>query len=177
MQNWNSAAEKSIHMFSFHTHGVIPGWNLWDVFFLCSSNLVSLIRHWFTISVIQQLGRRSSPLIVSGTTHTSTQYLSKHLAFAHSFFPVLLHITPPPPHFHLISLCLFLFPIFPTTTTTTAYPKRIKTKRHWQTETFLSMRSHSLMSVNQDENKKVKQMCPTLLWNVIACSQILRRKK
>lgn len=81
----------SIHVLSVLTHSVTLDWNLWVVFSLCSSNLVSLIRHWFTISAIQQLGRRSGRLIVSGTTHTSThtghlaQYLSKHLAFTHSF--------------------------------------------------------------------------------------------
>lgn len=65
----------SIHVLSVLTHSVTLDWNLWDVFSLCSSNLVSLIRHWFPISAIQQLGRRSGRLIVSGTTHTSTVFV------------------------------------------------------------------------------------------------------
>lgn len=106
MQKGNSAAEKSIHLYglilsfffsSFKTHGVILDWNLWHV---CSSNLVSLIMHWFTISLIQQLGRCSSPLIVSGTTHTSTQYLSKHVAFMHSFLLLFLSSTSDKTHHH-----------------------------------------------------------------------------
>lgn len=35
----------SIHVLSVLTHSVTLDWNLWDVFSLCSSNLVSLIRH------------------------------------------------------------------------------------------------------------------------------------
>ena len=115
MQKWNErpyARTISFVFFpclSFNMRRVILVWNLWDVFSLCSSNLVSLIRCWFTISMIQQLGRRSSPLIVSGATHTSTQYLSKHLAFTHSSSPSFPSRHPP----HITSFSL-------STTTTTS---------------------------------------------------------
>lgn len=83
----------SIHVLSVLTHSVTLDWNLWDVFSLCSSNLVSLIRHWFTISAIQQLGRRSGRLIVSGTTHTSTVFV-KTFGFYTFFFWFLCVFLP-----------------------------------------------------------------------------------
>lgn len=55
---------------------------------LAASNLVSLIGCWFSISVIWQAAwqpPQSPRLIVSGTTQTPAQYLSRRLADA--FFP------------------------------------------------------------------------------------------
>lgn len=102
--------------------------------------------------MIQQLGRHSSPLIVSGTTHTSTQYLSKHLAFTHSLLLHSLssswHTPPPPPPTP---------PSFPPFLPPSLDPLRILSDQrdtHGDRQKhFLSTRSHSLMSVNEDKNK------------------------
>lgn len=101
-----------------------------------------LIRHWYTSYVIQQLGWSSSPLIVSGMTHTSTQYLSTHGAFMHSFLMLSLVSSSSyqPHHHHLLPHSPFPLPLDPGS----------KCDIQWQTETFflntfflLSMRSHT----------------------------------
>ncbi len=126
------------------TH-MVSSWT--GIYGMFASNLVSLIRRWFTISMIQQLGRGSSPLIISGTTYISTQYLSKHVAFTHSFLLFSLSSPPPPPS-----------PSFPPSLPlpwilrASEVQKRHETHGDRQKHIYL-LRSHSLMSVYIDENK------------------------
>lgn len=124
----------------YNRRGVIPGWNLWDVFSCCSSNLVSLILQWFTISMIQQPGRGSSPLIWSGTTHISTQYLSKHVAFTHSFLLLSLSSSSYQPYLHHRLL-------------SPPQASGTDTKLTVRDRNTLSTRSYRLMSENVDEMK------------------------
>lgn len=148
---------------SFNTHGVILDWNLWDV---CSSNLVSLIRHWFTSYVMQQLGRGSSPPIVSGMTHTSTQYLSKHVASKHSFLLLSMSSSSSPPS--------------PSSPPSLPLPWILdqkdegSVKTHSDRQKVLLFFIHEIPQVDVCECRwkyKLDQMCLILLWNVITCSR------
>lgn len=182
MQKWNPAAEKMIHMKyrlilsfffpSFNTHGVILDWNLWDV---CSSNLVSLTALIYYL--IQQLGRGSIPLIVSGTTHTSSQYLSKHVAFMHSFLLLSLLSSSCPPHHHRRRLLpLNPFPFCGSSSDQT---------NEGDTKLMVTDRNIFIDKIPQPDvcecrwKCKLEQMCLISLWNVIACSrnQHIQRKK
>lgn len=104
----NAGMNSTLKLFfsSFNTHSVILDWNLWDV---CSSNLVSLIRHWFTSYVIQQLGRGSSPrlyLVWYTLAHNICQNMwPPRILF--SFFPCLP--LPHHHHHHLLPLHPFLY--------------------------------------------------------------------
>lgn len=137
----------SFFFLSFNRHGVILCWNLWDV---CSSNLASLIRHWFTI--YSELAAAQVPWL----------YLVRHTP-AHN---ICQNMWPPRILFSLV-LSLPLRINLPSTTTSPAFPPsipsscsgspRIRGTRAtwnswWQTETLLSMRSHSQMSVNIEGN-------------------------
>lgn len=156
MQKWNPAAEKMIHMKyrlilsfffpSFNTHGVILDWNLWDV---CSSNLVSLIQHWFTIWY-SNLAEAQFPWLYL-VRHTPAHNICQNMwpsCILFSFFPGF------PLHVHPTTTAAAFFPSILSPSADPPLIRRTKATRNswWQTETFLSIRSHSLMSVNVDEN-------------------------